>query len=739
MTEPARSFIETDDDGQEAVVRRRQRRVRLHTRLVPGLRVLGFALLSIGIALHNLLMFGEVSWGWLLSFLVIGAVYSLASWLILVRFYAPERRLDLSLVFVVLDVLPITYAIYASGGEKSLLFFALTARVADQVHSGFRRALAFAHLTAGSYLLMLGFIALVEQRPVDWLRGLTILTFLYGINLYFALAARPSDHLRARNREAVRYARELITRLRRSSSELEKARSLAEDANEAKSRFLANTSHELRTPMNAVIGMNRMLMATDLAPDQRELAETVALASENLLLTIDDIMDFSALDAGSLGLEPSDVDLHQTVANALRLVQDEAKRKGLALKSAMSDDLPAVLRSDSRRLSQILVKLLANAVKFTELGTVTVRLEAMAEGAVRFAIEDTGIGVPAEHQEKIFAPFTQGDSSTTRRYAGTGLGLTICRALVERLGGRLNFESRPEGGSVFWFALPPLTTEPDDSDESTHTVSPGRFTGSVLVAEDNLINLKLTFHQLHLLGVSVEVAANGREALEALNRRHFDLVLMDIQMPELDGYGVTSKLRQMESGSGRRTPVIALTAHALSSDRERCLAAGMDDHLTKPASIEDLRQILERWLPVQRTPASRPDGLDLETRHPTAAEPPTLDPGTVEQLRRLGERSGRELLQEMGAIFLRETPKRLSELRKALDAQDASKAGFLVHSLKGSSGSLGALGLAAVCSELEMAARNLDLVTVKDGVAKLEREFARARQALDDLGVRTAR
>jgi len=706
------------------------------------LRVLGFALLGIGIGLHNRLVFGEVSWAPFLSFLALGALYSLVSWLILVWFYDPDRSLDLSLVFVVLDMLPMTYAIYLSGGEKSLLFFALIARVADQVHSGFLRALAFAHLSAGSYLLMLGYIAIFEQRPVDWVQGLTILTFLYGINLYLALSARPSDRFRARSREAVRYARELIAQLRKSSADLDQARERAEEANEAKSRFLANTSHELRTPMNAIIGMNRLLLETQLAPDQRELAGTVASAAEGLLLTIDDIMDFSAMDDGALSLDVSAVDLRRVVSHALGRVAGPAEQKGLVLESSISDSAPTTLHSDPRRLHQVLAKLLSNAVKFTDKGSIVLRLEATGENSARFSVEDTGVGIPEEHQAKIFSPFTQGDSSATRRYSGTGLGLTICRALVERLGGRLGFESRDGGGSVFWFTAPSLTATPEDLPTVESPLSADRFEGRVLVAEDNLVNLKLTYHQLHLLGVEVKVAATGQEAWEAIRKGSFDLIFMDIQMPELDGYEVTRKLRQWEGDSGTRTPVVALTAQALSSDRDRCFAAGMDDHLTKPATLEDLGRLLKQWLSPKRASSLEQTAPPREPRPlseplPQALASQALDPSAIERLRRLGEKSSRNLLQEMATIYLSQTPERLGELDQALEAEDADKAEYLAHALKGSASSLGAPTFSALCDALEAAAKRLDLDAVRAGLPGLEKELARVREELSKLGVDT--
>jgi len=525
--------------------------------------------------------------------------------------------------------------------------------------------------------------------------------------------------------------REAEEALKALNSQLSQAVLAAEAANRAKSEFLANMSHEIRTPMNGVTGMLSLLLNTPLNAEQLHFVKMARLSSENLLSLLNDLLDLAKIEAHKLELECVVFDLPELVAALFSVLQLQAQAKGLKLFYTIPSALPQHLQGDPYRLRQMLNNLLANAIKFTEQGQVHLRVDLLAETetqvGLRFWVQDTGPGIPKHKQHLLFRKFSQLDSSTTREYGGTGLGLAITQQLAERMGGEIGVESDAGQGASFWFSAyfervsdaspPPL--EPDSSLEASPSL---RFQSQskILLVEDNPINQEVALGFLHKLGLQADVAQHGEQALQRLQSENYALVLMDIQMPVMDGVMATQAIRRLPAPLSQ-VPIVAMTADAMQGDREKYLAAGMDAYVTKPIVLQELETVLSRWLAseaeplaeIAQTSAAKPRGLEA------TAEPMIFDRNDLLE-RIMGDET---LLQTLLELFLQDIPPRLQALQQALQQSDTDTLRQQAHSIKGAAANLGAGRMHTSADALEQAAKAQDLSAASLALTQLQQAW----------------
>lgn len=552
---------------------------------------------------------------------------------------------------------------------------------------------------------------------LGWMGMVTLLVFLTAV-LSHALSQRMVRSLKALQettidlpsriaegsgtaawpKSAIYEVHELVENFRSISKMLAGMFQELQKADLAKNEFLAVMSHEIRTPMNAILGMTELSLQEELPPEVRDQIETVRDSAHLLLGILNDILDFSKIEAGRIELEDLSFNLHDQLETLVRTMEIQCRKKGIYLRLSISPGVPEAVRGDPLRLGQVLNNLVSNAIKFTETGGVTVKVEidpATPEAEpmdetihLVFSVTDTGIGIPPDKQDRVFETFRQVDSTTSRRYGGSGLGLAICHRLVTLMGGRIRLESDEGKGSRFLFTLPFKPGDPDriESAQPEAHVLPAsnRIPADLLLAEDNPTNIKVATLALKRLGYRVTVAQTGLEVIEIIKKARFDLVLMDLEMPGMDGMETTRRLRSGEGGeAAEKVPVIAMTAHALAGFRKQALEAGMNDYVTKPVNFPELDRTIQNLLNAGDTADTTVSQVQVTDQKQTVM---TWNPASA--LDRLG--GDHEMFREICDLFITDLKNKVMAMRTAIENKELARISLLAHSLKGSAGTVGA-------------------------------------------------
>ena len=531
---------------------------------------------------------------------------------------------------------------------------------------------------------------------------------------------------------------ELTGQLNQARQTAETAQQEAEEANQAKSQFLSRMSHEIRTPMHGVMGSLDLLQLDSLSPAQQQRLEQAQTSAEHLLEVIDEILDFSRLEAGQTTYQSRPFDLAQTCQQVLDLLQSLAQQKGLRLQLEWTPDLAAARQGDQQKLRQVLINLVANAIKFSTEGSIRLKVESLTTERLRLEVVDTGPGIPAEEQQRLFEAFSQLDETATRAQGGTGLGLAISRQFVQGMGGQMGVESRVGQGSTFWLELPLPATEapiPAVVDSVTEEVSlEGR---RVLIVDDEAVNRAIASGYLRRAGGQVEEAVDGQQAVEMFQAGEYDLILMDLQMPRLDGYQASQQIRRQERmldaeediERGSPVVIIALSASVVGEVAEQCRQAGLDDYVSKPFRWEELQATIGRHLP---RGVSLIESEDLVVPEPPAETELSIEAVAVFQPDQLMELGGLELVQEISALAVTNIGRDMEELAQAIQAEDWSQVRRLSHRMKGAAANSGAQRMSALAARMEDQAQSQAAGQVKELYPPLVETWQQTQTAMQD-------